>query len=133
LNKLPFWIRILLINIKMPIHRGKLLKSIIQKSDISIFDLSKALEYSIDAIHHHIEMETLDFKLLLAYGEVLKYDFSVDFPEMKSLTAKETFNIEVMNYDELLKDRDHWKLKYIQLLEKHNELLIRRLNFSSSN
>ncbi|MCX2429980.1 MULTISPECIES: hypothetical protein [unclassified Pedobacter] len=117
----------------MPIHRGKLLKSIIQKSDISIFDLSKALEYSIDAIHHHIEMETLDFKLLLAYGEVLKYDFSVDFPEMKSLTAKETFNIEVMNYDELLKDRDHWKLKYIQLLEKHNELLIRRLNFSSSN
>lgn len=117
----------------MPIHRGKLLKSIIQKSNISIFDLSKALEYSIDAIHHHIEMQMLDFKIISAYGKVLNYDFSIDFPEMISLTSKETFNSDVMQYDELLKDRDHWKLKYIALLEKHNELLIRRLNFSSSN
>lgn len=118
----------------MHIHRGKLLKSIIHKSNISIFDLSKTLSYSIDAIHHHIEMETLDFKLLSAYGEVLKYDFSVDFPEMVlSIATKESPHTEIMNYDELLKDRDHWKLKYIELLEKHNELLIRRLNFPSSN
>jgi len=118
----------------MQIHRGKLLKSIIDRSNISIFDLSRTLSYSIDAIHHHIEMETLDFKLLLAYGEVLKYDFSVDFPEMVlSLAAKESPHAAVMSYNELLKDRDHWKLKYIELLEKHNELLIRRLNFSSSN
>ena len=118
----------------MHIHRGKLLKSIIDRSNISIFDLSRTLSYSIDAIHHHIEMETLDFKLLLAYGEVLKYDFSVDFPEMAlSLAAKESPHAAVMSYNELLKDRDHWKLKYIELLEKHNELLIRRLNFSSSN
>ncbi|WP_157263266.1 hypothetical protein [Pedobacter sp. R20-19] len=118
----------------MQIHRGKLLKSIIHKSNISIFELSKTLSYSIDAIHHHIEMEMLDFKLLSAYGEVLKYDFSVDFPEMAlNTTTKEITHAEAMNYDELLKDRDHWKLKYIELLEKHNELLIRRLNFSSSN
>ena len=118
----------------MEIHRGKLLKSIIHKSNISIFELSKTLEYSIDAIHHHIEMETLDFKLLSAYGDVLNYDFSIDFPEMAAnLVTQEEMETEDFNYDELIKDRDHRKLKYIQLLEKHNELLIRRLNFPSSN
>jgi len=118
----------------MEIHRGKLLQSIIHKSNISIFELSKALEYSIDAIHHHIEMETLDFKLLSAYGKVLNYDFSVDFPEMAHIVvAQGEMDSEDFSYEELMKDRDHWKLKYIQLLEKHNELLIRRLNTTSSN
>jgi len=118
----------------MQIHRGQLLKSIIHKRNISIFDLSKTLAYSIDAIHHHIEMETLDFKLLSAYGDVLDYDFSVDFPEMAvNVIADDHIQHEDFSYEELLRDRDHWKMKYIELLEKHNDLLVKRLNFSSSN
>jgi hypothetical protein len=62
---------------------------------------------------------------LIRYGKVLKHDFTADIPGME----KYQFNDDIIprpqprTFDEAIADRDYWRDKYIQILEKYNAVI----------
>ena len=58
-----------------------------------------------------------------AYGKALGVDFSEQFPEMRPYMEEPTVEYKFLTNEELMAERDHWKNKYIELLEQFNKLL----------
>lgn len=59
----------------MKVHIGQIIKSEVEKQDISIDELAKSMDYTRDAIHKIFRKETIDTGLLLRFCEVLDHDF----------------------------------------------------------
>jgi len=105
------------------IHRGELLKRIVESSDLSKTVIIKKAGYkSRSSYYTHIETKDLPLDILAKYGKAVDYDFSIDIPEMKTM---ESFleNESPQTIQQAIKERDYWRDKYYNLLEKNNELL----------
>ena len=108
------------------IHRGELLEKVVKGNPVSVTKLSKRMGISRGTYYNHVATADLPFELLERYGKILKYDFSADFPDMKSYTFEEPIEAygEPSTLEEAIRQRDHWKKeadkwkdKYIALLE----------------
>lgn len=110
---------------KTTIHRGEALQAAISSSDLTIKQITARARFSRSSYYNHIADPNLPFEVLVRYGKVLKYDFTQDIPGME----KYPFNEDIVprpqpkTFDEAIADRDYWRDKYIQLLEKHNKLI----------
>lgn len=106
-------------------HRGELLQAVISKSDLTIKQITSRAGYSRSSYYNHIADPGLPIDVLIKYGKVLRYDFSADIPEV----GKYNFTDEVIprpqpkTLQEAIEDRDYWRDKYINLLEKYNSLM----------
>lgn len=110
----------------MLIHRGKIVEDVVRKSSISITEISKRMDYTRSTPYQHFKNEDLEYSIIIMYGKALRHDFSIEFPEIvgymnmleEPLSGYRTYTVA-----EALQERDIWKDKYINLLEKHNEML----------
>lgn len=111
-------------------HRGEVLQSAVKKSRIKITQLVKRMNISRGTFYNHKEDPNLPFEILEQYGKVINYDFTNDFPEMQKYTLEEPELPlgEPVTLEEAIKQRnywrsesDHWKGKYIKLLEEGKE------------
>jgi len=109
------------------IHRGALLQQYVEESGLSVTQLTKRVGYSRSSYYNHINDANLPIDILLKYGKVIKHDFFVDFPELMSNVLYEPHtdfaslsNAETI--EEAIKQRDTWKEKYFELLEKYHLL-----------
>jgi len=103
-------------------HRGQIVEKIIRRSGYSITRLAKKLGISRNTLYNRFESSNLGYRFIMEVGNVIHYDFTVDFPEMKE-------EIELMG-DIPIRSIDRetvelWKAegKYIVLLEKYTKLL----------
>ena len=74
----------------------------------------------------HTKKEDLSFAILNKYARALGYDFSDDIPGMNSFVVQEEDHAYKKNpatLKEALQQRDHWRDKYYELLEKYQKLL----------
>lgn len=71
--------------------------------------------------YNHKNDPNLSFEQLAEYGRVLKHDFSEDLPEMKKfmLEEKEAPYTTPKSIEEAIEQRDFWREKYYQLMEKY--------------
>ena len=100
--------------------RGKSLYLAVSRNSLSNKAIAKKAGYKYNTFYSHIKKADLDFGILFRYGKALKYDFSVEYPEMSQNYAfEENMN---MSYDVSFEKLER---KYTQLLESHNELLIK--------
>ena len=91
--------------------------------------------YERTAAYQHFKKDNLDLGIVLAYGKALKHDFSKEIPELldyASTIDEPLSDYKPMTLAEVLRERDYWKDKYIQLLEKHNEMVMDQLNQSKN-
>ena len=81
--------------------------------------------YSRSSYYKHIDNPDLDFHILIAYGRAMKHDFTDEFPEMPRylLQDPEEPYPQPLTLDEAIRQRDYWKDKYIEMLEKYNRLM----------
>lgn len=77
--------------------------------------------YDRSTYYSHIKREDLSYSILWAYGKAIPYDFTKEFPDMKNHIPE--LNREITDFEEMKADRNKWKEKYYELLEKHNTLL----------
>lgn len=121
-------------------HRGKILRKVVDrycnmhKSTIS--HIAHEAGYDQSTIYRHFDKADLAFHILRKYGKVLHYDFGVDYPEL--IEEQVSFLEDVSSYgrfvqDELATDECRsqlafWQMKYIKLLEQHNDLLVSKLS-----
>jgi len=116
------------------IDRGKILEKVVQDMGISIAEVARKTNYERTTVYRHFAKSDLDYSIILKYAKALKYDFSVQFPELLDFTSQ--YDAPLSDYKattvaDALKERDYWKDKYVALLERHNELLYRELGMKS--
>lgn len=106
-------------------HRGEVLQAAVSSSGLSITKVVKRAGYSRSSYYIHITDPKLAFDILREYGKALKHDFSTDFPEMGKLEFHDDDDDfgEPDTVEKALKQRNSWRDKYYNLLEKYNKML----------
>lgn len=112
---------------KTIIHRGELLKAIVKRSDLNISQITRKAGYSRASYYLHINRGDLPFEILEVYGKALSYDFSEELPEMIKYVSYLEPAQEYLNPQQAIREKDRWRNKYFELLEKYNLLIEEKL------
>lgn len=105
------------------IHRGKIVEKILRKSGHSLTKLAEKLSITRNTLYNRFKNANLSYDFIMEIGNIICYDFTIDFPEMKEKLGL------ISKAPVLQRDKDQsavlWRLenKYTQLLEKYNNLL----------
>ena len=114
---------------KTKLNRGQVLATAVGASRLSKEEVAKKAGYTRSAYYKHIENPNLDYHILMAYGRALKHDFTDEFPDMPKymLEEPEKAYCKPKSIDDALRFVEHWKHKYLELLEKYNRLIEERM------
>lgn len=113
---------------KTYIHRGEILRKATGNSDLNIKQITKRAGYSRSSYYNHIGDPDLSYDILMAYGKAMQYDFTKDLPEMnKYLFEDPSESYTILTVEEAMRQRDHWRDKYYDLLEKYHKLVEEKL------
>lgn len=110
---------------KKHIHRGQLLETAVKASRMNKEYVAKKAGYSRASYYKHIEVRDLPYHILAAYGKIIRHDFTEELPEMPRYLVEEPEEQfgKTPTLKEALRQRDHWKEKYYELMEKYNKLI----------
>lgn len=112
----------------MEIHAGSVVEKVVRSSGISIAELARRVKVDRRSLYNWFEQKDLKLEAIARIGYVLGYDFSMEFPELKSVQKMlEVNRLEDSNDGGYFDDTEYWKQKYVTLLEKYNELLSKRM------
>ncbi|MFD2247179.1 helix-turn-helix domain-containing protein [Pontibacter ruber] len=123
-------------------HRGEIIKEAIKTSGIAMSVVADKLGISRKTLYNKFKESAIPYSFILRLGEVIHHDFSKEFPHLNKSIKKETLPQAPANlllpFDgepqeapkpNTLKDCEAELLqlqrKYIALLEKFNELLLK--------
>lgn len=112
------------------IHRGQALATAVEMTRLSKEEVASKAGYSRSAYYKHIENPQLEYHILIAYGRAIGHDFTEEFPDMPKydLEEPEEKYAPPQSLAEATKQAEHWKNKYLELLERYNRLIEERLS-----
>ena len=97
-------------------HRGEIVEIAVRQSGIPLTILVNRLGKSRKWIYNAFENPQLSIDVILEIGKQIHYDFSFEIKELASINY---FNEPQAVYG----DAEHWKNKYLHLLEEYKMLL----------
>jgi plasmid maintenance system antidote protein VapI len=107
------------------VYKGEIIKKAVDESGINKTRLAAEMGISRGTLYNIFNQIDVDNATILKIGRIIHYDFSIKFPKLKSLNKAEDppeeYNLKTAA--QLKQEVDHWKGKYITLLEEHNKLL----------
>lgn len=112
------------------LDRGQILAAVVEASGLKKEEIAMRAGYSRSAYYKHVENPNLDYHILMAYGKAMNHDFTEEFPDMPryEIEDPETIYIRVpKTLDEAVQQRDFWRNKYYELLERYTGLIENRL------
>lgn len=104
-------------------NRGEFLNKIITQKGINIGKLMTRMGYHRTTYYTHINQPELDYSILSKYAKEIPYDFAIEFPEMRLYNYSPESENNIRSIKDIEADRNKWKEKYYDLLEKYNSLL----------
>lgn len=123
----------------MNTHQGQIVEYIVRKNGYSISDLAKALNVNRRSMYNWFNQKELKWDVIYRIGYVIRHDFSKEFPllftseDFKGMYAPRSSAV-LLDMNNKTDDDDHWKDKYLNLLERYNtELLNKAIKLASSN
>ena len=90
------------------IHRGEIVEKRIRRSGYKLVKLAEKLNISRNTLYNKFKDANLNYRSIIEVGKVIHYDFSKDFPEIRS-------DIELQG--EKLDSLSKLENKYLHLLE----------------
>jgi AcrR family transcriptional regulator len=108
------------------IHYGEVLRDVADKSELTITQVAKKAGFNRTTFYNHILNPDLPYHILERYGRVLKFDFTTKIPEMQKFKNFEDPAVLYQTPDtieEVLLQRDIWRDRYYELLEKYNKVI----------
>jgi transcriptional regulator with XRE-family HTH domain len=111
----------------MELHTGAIVERVVRRSGVSITELARRTHVNRRSVYNWFNQKRLKLDIICKIGSVLGHDFSIEFPnffpkdeftQMKRLMESKE---EVENSESVY----FWMNKYISLLEKYNELLLK--------
>ena len=110
------------------IHRGKIVEKVIRQSGYSLSKLASRLHISRGTLYNKFKRADLSYRFIIQAGNVIHYNFTHDFPEMKQedqfIEENDFFNLDRKTKTEI---------KYRKLLERHIHLLQLLLRIAHEN
>lgn len=114
----------------MNLNVGQVIEHVVRKDHMGITELSRKLHVSRRTIYNWFDQESLNFDIICKIGNVINHDFSQEFPDdfariRDEERAKKNALMEAEGNSQpnFSTSVNYWMNKYIQLLEKYNELL----------
>jgi lambda repressor-like predicted transcriptional regulator len=116
-------------------HYGHVVEKVIRMNGYSISELARLTKVNRRSIYNWFDQKYLRADIIYRIGCALNYDFSAEFPnlilinEFKRLSdmRMKNENVEMLLHKQA--NESYWKDKYINLLEKYNDLLKSRIEF----
>jgi len=111
------------------LNRGQVLSTAVEATRINKEKVAVKAGYSRSSYYKHISNPNLDYHILTAYGKAIQVDFTEQFPDMPKYMLydpEENYHAP-KSIDEAVIQRDAWKDKYYELLEKYNVLMEQQL------
>jgi CRISPR/Cas system-associated exonuclease Cas4 (RecB family) len=109
-------------------HKGEIVEKAVRESGYPITKLAKKLGKSRRWMYHLFENRNVPIDYILELGAVIHHDFSdsiTDLKKYKASTEKQELRDSDNGFNNTHEKAEYWKTKYLELLEKHNELLTR--------
>ncbi|GAA4087142.1 helix-turn-helix domain-containing protein [Mucilaginibacter panaciglaebae] len=111
----------------MQLHIGEIVEMAVRRKGVSISELSRRMHVNRRSIYNWFQQRHLKIEMVCEIGYVIGHDFSQDLPDdfarqgfaiMENLIAAgNKVSIDSTN------SVHFWMTKYIDILEKYNELL----------
>lgn len=111
-------------------HRGRILAIAVEATGRNKEEVAEKAGYSRSAYYKHIEIQDLDYSILIAYGKAIQHDFTIELPEMPKYVLQDPIEVygKPKNLEEAVNIINMWKDKYVELLEKYNRLIEGQMN-----
>ncbi|QNL47934.1 helix-turn-helix domain-containing protein [Olivibacter sp. SDN3] len=111
-------------------HYGEIIEKVMRRNGYSISEAARIMNVNRRSIYNWFDQPKLKDQIIFKIGCALKYDFSVEFPELfssedfqRAFSASKTKQSAIRDETE---KTSFWKDKYIQLLEEYNNMLMMR-------
>jgi hypothetical protein len=106
------------------VHRGQVLERVVKQSSFNIKNVIARMNISRTTYYNHINNKDLSIDIIAKYGRAIGYDFSSEFPEIKRAEAFIKAK-EPKTFEEAMLERNMWREKYYDVLEKYNNCMER--------
>lgn len=97
-----------------------------RETGLSIERVARKAGYKRGTFYLHIKQPDLAPAILFKYGKALSHDFTTDIPELIPYLAGEPdapYGTDALTTEEAIRQRDEWKDKYYELLERYLHLV----------
>ncbi|GAA4914777.1 helix-turn-helix domain-containing protein [Mucilaginibacter defluvii] len=125
----------------MDVHHGHIVERVIRREGYSISEIARLSKVNRRSVYNWFNQQFLKADIIYKIGVIINHDFSVEFPHLfKSDDFKRTAEVgnnTQQNFTQSEQASDpqnnvsYWKDKYIALLEKYNDVLIKTVERSS--
>lgn len=116
-------------------HRGEIVAEAIRESGYSITALAEKLGRSRRWMYQAFENPQLSLDMVLEIGKIIHVDFTDRIKSLKSYSeaaGTAVWSEPQKMYETQKVEVEKWKNKYLELLEKYNELLLRLSELETS-
>ncbi len=114
-------------------HKGEIIEKAVRESGHSITKLAQKMGKSRRWVYQIFDSAVVPIDYIMEIGKIIHYDFSQDIKGIKlyvndipSAGVQDGRYKGIMGAD----DSEYWKEKYINLLEKYNDLLSKQKNIN---
>jgi hypothetical protein len=105
-------------------HHGQLIEKVVRRNGHSITDLARLTHVNRRSVYNWFNQPRLKARTIKSIGEAIQFDFGTLFPEIKEDMDYRIYLSPVnVSEDTVASDNHGWKDKYIELLERHSQLL----------
>ena len=104
-------------------HKGEIVENAIRQSGYSITEISKRLKISRRHLYNLFQKYNIDNDTILEIGKLINHDFSGEIKGIASPVLEEPSAKYITELEKIKEEVNHWKDKYISLLEEHKILL----------
>lgn len=105
-------------------HHGEIIESAVRTSAYPISTLARKLGVTRQTVYNLFATPVVSWDRIVAIGAIINYDFSKDIKSLKTKVYGAQTDTDLIFKDSTEEVR-YWKNKYILLLEKYNELLLK--------
>ena len=120
----------------MELHHGQTIERIIRRNGFSITELARLTNVNRRSVYNWFNQRHLKPEIIYRIGAVINHDLSTVFPSLyqydEFIQQDLNTNEEEVETQELNVEGNIWKDKYIELLERHNQLLLAHFERSST-
>jgi transcriptional regulator with XRE-family HTH domain len=111
----------------MELHYGQIVERIIRRKGYSISELARLTKVNRRSVYNWFNQKQLKPEIIFRIGTVVNHDFSSEFPGLfpdEDLSRQTKYVVQSNQANTSDFNHTYWKDKYIDLLEKYNQLLL---------
>lgn len=112
-------------------HKGEIIEKAVRESGHSITKLAQKMGKSRRWVYQIFDSAVVPIDYIIEIGKIIHYDFSEDIKGIKMYGSDRPISgVEDTRFTSKAStdEAEHWKEKYMTLLEKYNDLLTKQNN-----